>query len=228
MATTTGYIDFTEQATPASPSAGHQRVFVDSTAHSAKIVNSSGSVSALGGGGTSGGYIWLQRQTAAASAQLDLTTVITSTYETYKVEGTFAPATNAVNLLLRVGTGAGPTIDTGGNYYGIIQTPTGTSTGAAKSNRDAGATSSMLAKTVSNAAVTYGHVGVSLTFRNLSTTTFMKQIDGTVTWHDGTEFFTNQFGGAYAATTAVTAIRFFFSSGNITSGQVDIYGLAKS
>jgi hypothetical protein len=44
MATTTGYIDYTEQAAPSSPASGHQRVYVDSTSHHWTRKNSSGTV----------------------------------------------------------------------------------------------------------------------------------------------------------------------------------------
>lgn len=42
MATTTGYIDYTEQTVPATPSATHQRFYINSTTHAPKLVNSSG------------------------------------------------------------------------------------------------------------------------------------------------------------------------------------------
>jgi hypothetical protein len=52
MATTTGYIDYTEQTTPASPSASHQRLFVRSSDHALCVVNSSGTVTAVGSAAT--------------------------------------------------------------------------------------------------------------------------------------------------------------------------------
>lgn len=48
MATTTGWIDYTEQTTPASPSASHQRLFIDSADHLLKRVDSSGAVTVVG------------------------------------------------------------------------------------------------------------------------------------------------------------------------------------
>lgn len=42
MATTTGYIDYTEQTVPASPAASHQRLYINSTSHRLIRVNSSG------------------------------------------------------------------------------------------------------------------------------------------------------------------------------------------
>ncbi len=49
MATTTGYLDITEGTEPSAPSAGHQRLYVDSTTHLLMITNSGGTESAVGG-----------------------------------------------------------------------------------------------------------------------------------------------------------------------------------
>lgn len=42
MATTTGHIDYTEGTVPSTPSASHQRFYINSTSHAPKLVNSSG------------------------------------------------------------------------------------------------------------------------------------------------------------------------------------------
>src|SRR6185369_9561840 len=70
-----------------------------------------------GGGGGGGSLVWLQRQTASASAQLDFTSFLSSTYTAYLFALTnIMPATTNTNLLMRVGTGGGPTYDSGTNY----------------------------------------------------------------------------------------------------------------
>lgn len=64
------YATFVEGTTPASPSAGQQRTFIDSADHKFKRVNSSGTVTTIeGGGGGSGylGYIQVQDQKTAGT-----------------------------------------------------------------------------------------------------------------------------------------------------------------
>lgn len=56
MATTTGYLDFTEQAEPSAPAAGHQRVYIDSTTHKLKATNSSGTDRDIEGTGGSSAF----------------------------------------------------------------------------------------------------------------------------------------------------------------------------
>jgi hypothetical protein len=55
MATTTGFIDYTEQAAPANPAASHQRLFVRSSDHVLCYVNSSGTVTPVASSGAATG-----------------------------------------------------------------------------------------------------------------------------------------------------------------------------
>ncbi len=81
-----------------------------------------------------------------------------------------------------------------------------------------------LAKTIAN-ATDYGNVNFEFIIGALSSTALMKYFHGTCVWHNGTHVFPSTLGGLWALTTAVTAFRFFMSSGNITSGTIDLYGL---
>ena len=61
-----------------------------------------------GGGG--GALVLLEQHTASASATLDFTSCISSTYDDYLVEGlSLVPATNAVNFTMQVSTDGGST-----------------------------------------------------------------------------------------------------------------------
>jgi hypothetical protein len=178
-----------------------------------------------GGGGA---LVLLEQYTASASATLDFTTFISSTYDEYIFEGiNIAPATDQTNILFRVGTGGGPTYDTSGNYYATSYTDFGASGGAAKTNADSGGTSAMLIKAISNAAGGYAQASFSFRFMSPNSTTVMKNWHGTGIHHDGSTTYVTRFGGLWGQTTAATAVRFLMSSGNIASGTIRVYGVAK-
>lgn len=173
------------------------------------------------------GLVLLQQATASSSAQLDFTTFISATYDDYLIEGLgIAPATNAVDFRLIVGTGGTPTYDTGntyewvGNGYG--------SDGVAHTN--VGATGiAKIFNSMSNAAA-YGNGSFSIFAKHLQSTSIRKQFHGTgqfVTSAPRNAFFT--WGASWTTSgTAVTALRFNMSSGNIATGTIRIYGIVKT
>src|SRR5947207_2075820 len=106
-----------EGSAPSSPASGNQRAFIDSADHHLKLKNSGGTVTDLQAG-SAGALVFLEAHTASASASLDFTTFISSTYDDYLIEGVgIIPATDAVIFRAQVGTGGGPTYDTANNYY---------------------------------------------------------------------------------------------------------------
>lgn len=183
-----------------------------------------------GGTGSSGALVFLESHTASSSATLDFTTAISSTYETYKIEFVdLLPANNNVNLLMRVGTGGGPTYDSGANYAWFENTHRN---GGGDTNQGAtsGATSMQLAGDgvgVSNSA-NFGVSG-SITFANPNSAIYKKHW-GQMWWYydTGADPVLNIVMGTYRSTTAVTALRFLMSSGNISSGTIRVYGVSKS
>lgn len=185
-----------------------------------------GSLTATGGGG--GSMVWLQRQTASASATLDFTSFISSTYDKYVFEiVNLMPATTNTNLLLRMGTGGGPTYDSGTNYgwAGFRNSPTG-STHAGNSASQTSIVLDASGGIKSDVALPFDG-----TFRlyNPSSTAATKRFLGTCGYVDNAGAIINaSVDGIYVVTTAVTAIRFLMSSGNITSGDIDCYGLTKA
>lgn len=213
-----------EGTEPAAPSAGQQRVYIDSTTHKLKRTDSSGTDVTIE---SAGALVFLEAHSASASSSLDFTTFISSTYDTYKIIGiNLVPATNAADLRLEIGTGGGPTYDTGNNYEwvgngwrsdGVAHTNVG-STGIAK-----------VFAAMSNTAA-YGFGVFDLTLFDPQSTTLRKTIVGS------SQYVTSAPANANAplmiqwvtSATAVTALRFIMSSGNITSGTIRIYGVAKS
>lgn len=199
-----------EQASaPTSPAAGKQRAYIRNSDHKLVTVNSSGTVAPVGGAGA---LVFLAAQTASASASLDFTTFISSTYDDYVFKGVnLVPATNGAILLAQIGTGGTPTYDTGTNYF----TASGSSFGY------------RIASTVANAAG-YGQASFSADLIDPQSTAQMKQMFGNAAWHDGSTVVGGSFSALWAVTTAATAIRFLFSTGNITSGIVRAYGVSKT
>ena len=180
-----------------------------------------------GGGGA---LVLLEQHTASNSAQLDFTTFISSTYDDYEfhIIG-LIPATNDVNLLMRMGTGGGPTYDTGANYgWSEFISRAGAT---AVQGVEGGATSILLAgytALISN-STSWGIAG-HVTLADPQSATAYKQIYGKVAWYygDGNLRVLSEIHGSYESATAVTAIRFYMSSGNIASGTIRVYGVAKT
>jgi hypothetical protein len=185
------------------------------------------SAGSLTASGSAGALVFLEAHTASSSASLDFTTFISSTYDTYLLYAVgIVPASNAVDLNVEIGTGGGPTYDTGSNYEwgaagmrsdAVAFTNAG-STGVAK-----------LFNSMSNTAG-YGFGTASLSATNLQSTALRKIIQGTgqfVTSAPANAFF--NWGMSWNTTaTAVTALRFIMSSGNIASGIIRIYGVSKT
>lgn len=178
-----------------------------------------------GPAGSGGAVVWLQRQTASASATLDFTSFISSTYDVYRFDFiSLICATDNVNLTMRMGTGAGPSYDSSGTYH--WQNTQGQGTTLTGSNANTG-TAIQLTPVVDNATSSAWTIAGSILMFNPMSSTINKLVQGQFTslFNTGPAFAQNIVAGSYSQTTAVTAVRFLASSGNITSGSIDCYGL---
>jgi hypothetical protein len=177
-----------------------------------------------GGGGSGGALVLLEQHTASASATLDFTTFLTSSYDEYVFEFIqVVPATTNVSWQFLMGTGAGPTWDTSsiystvGWYSGIGDTLTPRNT--------SGAAASVMAtnvSTTSNLSIN-GHLRMYAPAASAYKAS-LSEINAMA----GGNFYHWAFAHLYSSTTAVTGVRFLFSSGNIASGIVRVYGVAKT
>lgn len=188
-------------------------------------------VTAHGGGA----LVLLESHTASSSASLDFTSrnatgqsgaTIQSDYEQYLIVADgIVPASSAVDFKLQVGTGGTPTYDTGNNYE---WSSLAYSTGGTAPNQfgSTGAGMKILA-TMGNTAGWAGNF--SLTAMSLNSTSLRKVFTGTSFFVNSSPAACNSlFGGTWVTTgTAVTALKFLMSSGNIASGTIRIYGIAK-
>lgn len=172
------------------------------------------------------GLVFISSQSASASATIDFTG-FNDTYDMYEIRiSTVNPATDAIQLQLLVGTGAGPTYQTSGYKYGYNIQVNGTLVNSGSNN----------AAFIGLTAVDIGNAGgeclnsAVLTFSNPDTANF-SFVDFTCTGaysrSDG-EHATFISGGRYNTAAAITGIRLQLSSGNISSGKFALYGYRKS
>lgn len=217
--------------TALTTASGYRKLTVTNIASSASSPFSNGDTILLcfdragdaGGGAGAAGFVLVEQHTASASAQLDF--AISSTYDTYVFElVNINAATSAASLLLRVGTGAGPTYDTGSNYNWASAISNSVPASAVAGS--ASTTSIELALSMNNGATT-SLVG-TVKLYDPANTTFHKRFTTQIVYVNSSSQLTQRIGGgSYATTTAVTAVRFFMSSGNIAAGTIRMYGLAK-
>lgn len=178
-------------------------------------------------GGSAGALVLLETQPASASATLDFTTFISSTYDEYLIEiSHLMPATTNTNMYLRMGTGAGPTWDSGTNYAysGFRWAHNGSAVAGASSGL------TYIGLDAAGGVKSDAVLPFSGSFRLFApqNTTAYKRINGQSGYVDNAgSVIGATVSGLYLSATAVTGVRFLFSSGNITSGIIRVYGIAK-
>ncbi len=171
-----------------------------------------------------GAFVLLEQHTAASSATLDFTTAITSLYDVYQFEMVnLVPASDA-NLHILFSTNGGSSYLSANYKYGIAPINDGGSVaGPVSSTSD----SKILAWGTIEATASLGVCGTFKLFDPLNASygkamTFTggnQQSNGNYYGFTGAGFNTG--------TTAVNAVRFLFSTGNIATGTIRVYGLAK-
>lgn len=183
------------------------------------------------------GWTLLATLTASASATLDDTTSISSTYDEYMiVYRNLLPATNNAGLLMRVSEDGGSTYKAttyDSMVWGcLISGSSGTGNSGGGETEGTGYLLSGKNVTLDGVSNTAGY-GVSGNFilHNPNSTTTRKMVTGSMSFLSGgtARREIGVIGGHYDGDNgAVNAIRFLFNSGNITSGTVKIYGIKTS
>lgn len=185
-------------------------------------------MSGLGSVSGGSGLVYLATATAANSAILEFNALFSATYDNYLfVMDQLVPATDAVFLYSQLGTGGVPTYVTAGYYWGANAMISGSlysvyadndaqinfirnSGGAYYIKNSAPGYSGTMYLKGTNAS-SNGAIGMGLnTYAATSATS-------------GTSNFGWQIGAA-----TYTAIKFYMSSGNITSGKIRMYGIVNS
>jgi len=170
----------------------------------------------------SGNRVLLNTLTASNVASIADTTSFTSTYNDYEIQfDNVLPATNAVQLRLRVNSGGVQSA----SYLIASFIFTGGATGNAVSTTFFPCSNAI--STVSNSA-NGGGVSGRMNLYQAASTTFRKMMSGTFSYLDsGGTLINHVLSSGYwdGGNGAVTGIEISFSSGNITSGTVKIYGI---
>ena len=172
----------------------------------------------------------LSTATASSSASISFnSTYINSDYKIYKFEFiNIHPATNDVAFRFQ------GSID-GGSNYGV--TITSTAFAAQHEENDTGATLTYLTASDLAQSTNFQPIGASgndndqntvgiLYLFNPSSTTYVKHWLATTNFTDHGDGSYNRFyAGYFNTTSAINALQFQFSSGNIDAGQIKLYGI---
>jgi hypothetical protein len=197
----------------------------------ASLVNNSiANVTAYNASVATGNMVLISSQTASASASISFTTGINSTYKEYQFWCINChPATNDVFLTFNLSTD-------GGSNYNVTKT----TTSFIAYNNEAGTDSGLqyqgtsdLAQSTSFQILTEG-IGNSnddqgsgiLQLFNPASTTYVKHFIGNFEKSQGTGYAVNNYTAGYGNTTsAINAVQFKMSSGNIDDGTILMYGI---
>jgi hypothetical protein len=173
----------------------------------------------------SGALVFLSTVTASASATVDFTSGINSTYDVYLIKGSnIVPATDATALIFRTSTDGGVSYaSTSGDYKWVYNGRN--SFNSVVSDASESATRIDLTAGVSN---TGNGVNINLTLVRPSQAAFFN-VFWEVGYTAGNGYVATLTGaGQRLAAADVDAVRFLFASGNITSGVFRLYGIANS
>jgi hypothetical protein len=176
------------------------------------------------------GITFISSQTASASASISFTSGLTSTYKAYKfVFVNMHPATDDIQFQFNMST------DSGSNYN---VTKTSTFFSAVHGEGGAGGTVSYqttldLAQSTGFQEIGYAggndndqNLAGTLTLFNPASTTYVKHFISTSNNISSGDFTVNNFSAGYGNTTsAINAIQFKMSSGNIDAGTIYMYGI---
>jgi hypothetical protein len=188
------------------------------------ITNGAGSIT-IASTASSGAWTKIDSKTASNSATLNFVSDLSAAYNVYAI--TFSqilPATNEVIFQMLLGTGSTPSWVMSG-YQGLngctvaasLAPQTSTANWALSANSGSGA-GTELSSTNGNLCGTIYLIGTNGTSATAT-------ITGTITYLGGSGAPTiMQIGGTIGAAT-YTSIQFSMSSGNITSGTIELYGI---
>ena len=177
-----------------------------------------------------GGGAWNLIGTSEASSSASLTiTGINSTYDTYGVAvSALVPATDNVDVYIRFGDSSG--IDSGSNDYSYHAS--GGRAGASTARTAFDDTAAQIAFVLTADTIvntTGGGFGMMAFLHGPSDSSFVTSLSGTY-WYQAMDAPEGGDGGSFGASRrdviAHDRIQVFFSSGNIASGRLSVWGLA--
>jgi hypothetical protein len=172
-------------------------------------------------------FILLNSYSPSTAASVDITSQLGASYDVYLITFNLRPATDAAQLLLRTDTSNGASFDTGASdytYHGISESGTTTVAGFGS----AGDTSMALTIGGVGSATNEGVSGrIWIDFRGSAS--MYPILNWTLGSLDQSTLHRSFYGGgSRLSAAAIDAVQLLFSSGNIASGTVRIYGLRNS
>jgi hypothetical protein len=181
------------------------------------------------------GMSFIASADASSSTSLDFTGFAPATYDAYLfVLGSVKPVTDSVSLLLRTSTDGGSTYDT--TNYGAAMLSIGWDTSggnpvvasytsnSATSIALAGVSGATFDQSIGNAAAEYGVSGY--VYVTMPDKAAYNSVLGYATYQSANDrLFVANTSGQRRSAADVNAVRFLFSSGNIASGTITMYGL---
>lgn len=167
--------------------------------------------------------------TVAAAATLDIVLTAYTSYRAIKIVLTnFLPATDTVELWMRTSTDGGSSYNAGASEYMHASAQVyADATTLYPLGQSSGDTKIVLSEAISNVAGEGGVCGEVKIYGQSKTSGYVWASFDLVNVESGsaTELMRAFGGGARLASADVDAVRFLFSSGNITSGDYAVYGL---
>ena len=199
----------------------------------AGITNASVSAVTSFANASGGTLILLSTQTASSSANISFTSGLDSTYDEYQFKFiNIHPSVDASSLTFNMST------DSGSNYN-----VTKTTTAFRAIHNESDTTTALTYRTTEDLAqstdfqILHNNIGFfndqnasgTLTIFNPSSTTYVKHFIARLQSSADGDFSQDYYTAGYGNTTsAVNAIRFQMSSGNIDDGVIKLYGVKKS
>lgn len=179
-------------------------------------------------GAVSGAGAWelISSATASASANISFTN-LTSAYEVYEVViHDFVPATDGSTLIMRTSSNNGVSYDSGASDYawqGLYKNNGTATAGVVADNADSG----ILIFSSAGAAANETSSGTVRIYKP-STATYTKVFHESANTNNNGEITCQIVAGVRFAASAVDAIQFLMTAGNIASGTFKLYGLVAS
>lgn len=221
----------------------HEPKGLAAVATAGKVYTSDGAGSGSWQTPASPGIVWLAGATISTAATCDFVTGVTptgsgitgtgtalfdNTYDSYQfILNNIKPATDDVDLYMRVGTGGTPTYQTSGyNYSTTLQGTAFVASAAAQifmTGRSSGAGAG-----IGNASGE--NLSGTVNFSNPEVATDFVEFMYHLGYSGAAAPSSQKIHGVGKWTTvgAITAVRFFMASGNLASGTINMYGYKKS
>jgi len=170
--------------------------------------------------------VLLDTQTASASASLDFTSSIDSTYDSYVFYlSEIVAATDGTWLYMKVSRDAGSSWEA--TNYNRAYTRAASNNSGAFEGAAGGTAMRPTGESWGNGAGKSGSGHITLAVPS-STATYKKFYGQLAHNNTGTDDVVTSFVMSYYSTNAINGVQFYFNPGNITSGTIGLYGVKKS